>query len=84
MLVTEPGHESRIDPALVAAALGLTLMEGRIAAWVTAGRTVREIAVELNQTEYAVRWHLHRIYHKQGLSGQVDLVRRVLAVATLA
>ena len=84
VLITEPGHVSHIDPALVAATLGLTPAESRIAAWVAEGRTVREIAVATGQTEGSVRWYLHQVYHKQGLSGQADLVRLVLSVAALA
>ena len=64
--------------------MGLTSVEGQGAAGVTEGRTVREIALTLGHTEGTVRWHLHQIYHKQGLSGQVALVRRALAVAVLA
>ena len=84
VLITEPGHVSRIDPALVAATLGLTPAESRIAAWVAEGRTVREIAVATGQTEGSVRWYLHQVYHKLGISGQADLVRLVLSVAALA
>ena len=73
----------RIDPALIAATLGLTPVESQIAAWVAEGKTVREIAVALEYTERSVRWYLHQVYHKQGLSGQVDLVRLVLSVAAL-
>ena len=80
VLITEPGHAFRIDPALVAATLGLTLVEGQIAVWVTEGMTVREIAAATEYTERAVRWHLHQIYHKHDLSGQVDLVRLVLSM----
>ena len=82
VLITEPGHVSRIDPALVAETLGLTLMESRMAAWLAEGRTISEIAVALGLTNGAVRWHLHQIYSKQGLSRQADLVRLVLSVAT--
>ena len=35
-------------------------------------------------TEGSVRWSRHQVYHKQGLTGQTDLVRLGLAVATLA
>ena len=83
VLLVEPGQASRIDPALVAATLGLTPVESQIAAWVAEGKTVREIAVALEYTERSVRWYLHQVYHKQGLSGQVDLVRLVLSVAAL-
>ena len=80
VLLVEPGHFSRIDPPFVAEALGLTPVESRIATWLAAGRTVREIAAALNMTAGAVRWHLYQIYHKQGLSRQADLVRLVLSV----
>ncbi len=83
VLITEPGHLPAIDPALVAVTLGLTPTESQIAAWVAEGKTVREIAGALGNTDRSVRWHLHQIYHKQGLAGQADLVRLVLAVTTL-
>ena len=83
VLITEPGQVARIDPAVVAAALGLTPIESQIAALLAEGRTVREIAGALEYTERSVRWYLHQIYHKQGLAGQVDLVRLVLSVAML-
>ena len=44
LLVPSRGTCARIDPALVAAALGLTPVESEIAAWLAEGRTVREIA----------------------------------------
>ena len=84
VLITEPGHMSRIDPALVAAALGLTVVESQIAVWLAEGQPIREIAGALGQTEAAVRWHLHQIYQKQSLSRQADVVRLVLAVAAFA
>ena len=84
VLITEPEHRTPIDPALVSTSLGLTQMQGRIAAWVAEGRTVREIAGLLGQTEGTVRWHLHAIYHKRGLAGQVALARLVLAAVAVA
>lgn len=83
VLLVEPGHAPRIDPTLLEAALGLTPLESRVAAWVTEGMTVREIAKATGYTERAVRWHLYRACHKHGLSGQVDLVRLVLSVTAL-
>ena len=81
VLVVEPGHMARLDPALVAVALGLTPMESQIAVRMAKGQTVREIATELEYTDRSVRWYLHQIYHKHRLAGQVDLVRLVLSVA---
>ena len=84
VLMTEPGHESRIDPALVAKTLGLTPVESQMAVWLAEGQTVREIAGATGRTAGSVYWHLNRIYRKQGLSRQTDLVRLVLSVAVLA
>ncbi len=84
VLLTAPGYVASIDPAMVATTLGLTRVESQVAAWVAEGQTVREIAVALGYTERSVRWYLHQIYHKHGLTGQVDLVRLVLSVTTFA
>ncbi len=84
VLLTAPGQVASIDPALVASTLGLTPVESQVAAWVAEGQTVREIAVALGYSERSVRWYLHQIYHKHGLTGQVDLVRLVLSVTTFA
>ena len=81
VLVVEPGYMARLDPALVAVALGLTPVESQIAVGVAEGQTVREMAGALEYTERSVRWYLHQIYHKHRLTGQVDLVRLVLSVA---
>ena len=84
VLLVEPERQSRISPALVAATLGLTPAESQVAAWLAEGRTVREIAERTGRKESTVHWHLKRIYDKQELSRQADLVRLVLSVAELA
>ena len=81
VLIAEPGHGSRIDPALVATTLGLTPVESQLAVWLAEGQTVREMAVATGRTEGSVRWSLHQIHRKQGLSRQADLVRLVLSLA---
>ena len=81
VLLVEPGKRSRIDPGLVAEALGLTPAESQVAVWVAEGRTVREIAVAMGRTDAAVRYHLHQISQKLGVSRQADLVRLVLSLA---
>ena len=83
VLVVDPAHRARIDPVRVAAAFGLTRSQGRAAALLAEGRSVREIAEVTGwQTGY-VRQLLKRIYAKQGVSGQVALVPRVLALDAL-
>ncbi len=83
VLIVEPGRQVRLDPGLVATALGLTLTESQLAIWLAEGRTVGDIAVATGRSASSVRWHLKQIYHKQGLVGQADLVRLVLSLSEI-
>ena len=80
VLVADPERRPSIDIGLVQAALGLTPAESRLAALVADGNRVRDIAECTGRSEGTVRWHLNRIFRKQGISGQADLVRRVLSL----
>ena len=80
VLVVDPESRPRIDAGLVAKALDLTTAESRLATMVAAGGTVRDIAAATGRTEGTIRWHLKRIFRKQGISRQADLVRRVLSL----
>ena len=84
VLLVEPGRPRRIDPTLVAATLGFTRAESEVAAWLAEGRSVRDIAVATGRKEVSVHWHLTRMYAKQGLSRQAELVQLVLSVTQLA
>ena len=73
------------EPAWVEAVLlGLTPAEARVngACCAKAG-TVRDITLVTRYRESYVRWLLKTVYRKQGLAGQVDLVRRVLTLTAL-
>ncbi|MYG52868.1 MAG: hypothetical protein F4204_11130 [Rhodospirillaceae bacterium] len=83
VLVVDPARRPRIDPVRVAASLGLTRSEARAAALLAEGRSVLEIADMTGWQAGYVRRLLKRIYRKQGVSGQVSLVPRVLALETL-
>lgn len=83
-LVADPESRVRVDPSLVAMALGLTATESRLAAMLAAGHSVSDIAAATFRTEGTVRWHLNRIFRKQGISRQTELVRRVLSLSGLA
>ena len=83
VLVVDPERRPCIDPGPVAAALGLTGSEGRAAALLAEGRSVLEIAAMTGWQAGYVRRLLKRIYKKQGVSGQVALVPRVLALDAL-
>ena len=83
VLVVDPASRPRIDPCRVAATLGLTPSEAKVSALLAEGQSVREIAAASGYRESYVRWLLKRVYKKQGVSGQVALVRLVLAAHTL-
>ena len=83
VLVVDPASRPRIDPEWVAAALGLTPAQGRAAALLAEGRSVREIAAAAGHRESYVRSLLKQIYKKQGVPGQVALVQRILAMDAL-
>ena len=83
VLLVDPESRPRIHPAWLAAALDLTRAEGRAAALLAEGRSVREIAASTGHRESYVRSLLKQMYKKQGVPGQVALVQRVLAVDAL-
>ena len=81
VLMVEPGHHPRLDPALVARTLGLTPAESQVAVWLADGKSVRAMAAATGLTEGAIYWHLKQIYQRLPISRQVDLVRLVLSIA---
>ena len=83
VLVVDPARRPRIDPVRVAQGLGLTPSQGRVAALLAEGRSVREITEVTGYTAGYVRMVLKRIYKRQGVSGQLALVPRVLAIDAL-
>ncbi len=83
VLVVDPARRPRIDPQRVAVTLGLTPSEGRMAALLAEGLNVREIAAAAGWSEDYVRWLTKQAYRKLDVSGQVELVRHVLAVDAL-
>ena len=80
VLVADPERRPSIDVELVQTALGLTPAESQLATLVAHGQRVRDIAALTGRSEGTIRWHLNKIFRKQGISGQADLVRRVLAL----
>ena len=83
VLVVDPTARPRVDPDLLTAVLGLTHAESRVAVALATGQTVAGTADELGCAENTVRTHLKRIYRKQGIRKQTELVRRVLALEAL-
>ncbi|MCY4399415.1 MAG: helix-turn-helix transcriptional regulator [Gemmatimonadetes bacterium] len=80
VLVVEPDRPVRVDPGLVAASLGLTPAEARLAVMLARGHSLSAIAAMTQRTESTVRWHVKQIFRKQRISRQAELVRRVLSL----
>ena len=80
VLVVAPDRPARVDPGLVAEALGLTPAEARLAVMLATGHSVPAIAALTRRTQGTVRWHMKQIFRKQRISRQADLVRRVLSL----
>ncbi|MCY4572202.1 MAG: LuxR C-terminal-related transcriptional regulator [Gemmatimonadetes bacterium] len=83
VLVVDPASRTPVDPELVASLLGLTPTESRVAVGLATGRTIPGIADTVGCAEQTVRTHLKRIYRKQGIRKQTELVRRVLSLEAL-
>ena len=84
VLVVDPTSPLSIDPALVAEALGLTPAQGRVAAMLAEGMTVRGISEATGRTEETTRWHVRRIFSKLGIVRQADLLLRVLSLSRMS
>ena len=83
VLVVDPAARPRVDADLAACVLGLTPAESRVAVALATGQTVAGIADALGCAESTVNTHLKRVYRKQGIHKQTELVRRVLSLETL-
>ena len=81
VLVVDPETQVGIDPEVVSEALGLTRAESTLAIMLASGHSVSGIAAQTNRSEGTVRWHLKRIFRKQRVARQADLVRRILALS---
>lgn len=83
VLIVDPARRLRIDAEHVAATLGLTRSESRMAALLAEGRRVQQIAGDQGWSEQYVRSLFKQVYRKLGISGQVALVQQVLAADML-
>ena len=80
-LIVDPASKPRVDARRVAAILGLTRAESKVAAALAEGASVREIANGSGRKESSVRWLIKNIHAKLDISRNVELVRMVLSVA---
>ena len=84
VLLTRLGTTPNVDTRQVARLYGLTPTESRVAALLTEGYAVGEIAASTGRKESTVRWHVRNLHSKLGVHRQADLVRLVLSTAAAA
>ena len=77
VLIRDPELIPPVDRKYVAAVLGLSSVESRVAVLLSRGRSVREIASAIHRSEHTVRWTLKNVYAKTRCTGQVGLVRLI-------
>ncbi len=77
LLLSDPGNDARTRPEPALQLLGLTPAEARIAALVGAGKSPREVALAVGNSESTVRTSLKCIYSKLQIGRQAELARIV-------
>ena len=77
VMIVDPVAQESIDPGLVRDVFGLTRTESTVAVLLASGLTVNDIADSTGRRESTVRWHMKQIFHKQRITRQTQLVRRV-------
>lgn len=78
--VSDPDAASRISAAYLQDAFGMTPAEARVAALISDGLSVREVANHLGLSVFTVRGQLAKIFEKTGANRQSDLTRLMAAV----
>ena len=81
VLIVDPAAKPRLEAEQVAATLGLTRAESRVAVAMAEGAAVRDIASSTGRQESSVRWLVKQIHAKLEIPRNADLVRMVLSAA---
>ena len=84
VVVVDPTRRPRLDPALVAAGLGLTPMESRVAVLLTEGKSLREVAAATGARRPRSGGTCGKSSPSAGIARQAELVRLVLSLAGAA
>lgn len=82
VLIVDPAARPSFDSERVSIVLGLTPAEGRVAAALAGGASVRDIAATIHRAESTVRWTIKHIHAKLNVTRQADVVRIVLSATS--
>lgn len=77
LFIADPEREPSIRPSLIEDLMGLTSTESTVAALVTKGKRVSQIAETLKISAHTVRFHLRHVFSKTGTVQQADLANYV-------
>jgi DNA-binding CsgD family transcriptional regulator len=77
LLLFDPERRTQVSIALIARDLGISAREAEIAALLTVGYDLNNIALRLNISANTVRTHLKTIFSKTGIHTQSELIRRI-------
>ena len=80
VLLVDPAHCTAIDADRIGSILELTPAQSEVAVLLAQGNTIRAIASATGRSEGTIRWHVHNIFAKQGISRQADLMELVNSV----
>lgn len=75
--ITDPERVTPIDSGLIAELFSLTPAESTIAALVTQGKRISEIAETLNISIHTARCHLKHVFSKTGTERQAELANQI-------
>ena len=81
LLTRDPNQDQDFDETSLREAYDLTPAEIRVAAEITSGKRIEELADALKITPSTARTHLKRIFDKTGTGRQSELVRVMLSAA---
>lgn len=77
LLLVEPRRVPDMASDELAALLGITRSEGRVATWLAGGGTIKEYAIHRGLSEGSVRNQVKQALAKTGAPRQADLVRHI-------
>ena len=81
VFVVDPAGSVSVDPAVAAETLGLTEMEGEVAALMAQNISVPHIATAMGRKVSTIRSHVKSMYAKHGITRQTELVRLVQSLS---
>ena len=81
VLIADPARRTAVDPALVAATLGLSPMQSRVAVYMAEGLSVPAIAAKMDRQISTIRTHVKAMYGRLGLTRQQELAHLVRSLA---